>query len=450
MRTPTWSNLARTDHRLVVAPGGRHLAYADGAPFFYLGDTAWSLFHRLNLEEALHYLRDRSRKGFTVIQANVIGELGGLDQPNAQGDLPFAGRDLARPVEAYFAHIDRVVTEANRLGLLVGMLPCWNRYADAASAERLLRPDNAAAYGRYLGERFRDAGLIWILGGDFNANTPEEQEAVRRLAAGLRTGDRGAHRITYHPMGPGRSSDRFHAEPWLDFNMIQSSHAAHGYDNGLMTERDHGLVPAKPTLDGEPRYEGIVAGFYFETRNPADRCTDFDARHGAYASLLAGACGHTYGNNNIWQMWAPGRDTVIWADTPWWDALEHPGSFQMAHVRRLFESRPWTSLLPAQDALVDAPRHGPAKVRLAVAADRRFAFAYAPLGDPFTVDLERVGSRRVRQTWFDPRYGTAHTFHTGCNTGYMTFTPPTRGNACDWVLVLDDPDAGFGPPGARG
>ena len=34
-------------------------------------------------------------------------------------------------------------------------------------------------------------------------------------------------------------------------------------------------------------------------------------RQAAYWSVLAGACGHTYGNNNVWQFFSPGakRDT---------------------------------------------------------------------------------------------------------------------------------------------
>jgi L-ascorbate metabolism protein UlaG (beta-lactamase superfamily) len=39
---------ASENHRYVVA--------ADGTPFFWLGDTAWELFHRLNREAATHYL----------------------------------------------------------------------------------------------------------------------------------------------------------------------------------------------------------------------------------------------------------------------------------------------------------------------------------------------------------------------------------------------------------
>ncbi|MBM3882187.1 MAG: DUF4038 domain-containing protein [Verrucomicrobia bacterium] len=91
------------------------------------------------------------------------------------------------------------------------------------------------------------------------------------------------HLITYHPRGPGLSSDYFHQADWLDFNMFQSSHAARDHDNGLYARRDYDLKPAKPTLDGEPRYESIPVGFYYGvsceqhttgrwTRTPAPRC----------------------------------------------------------------------------------------------------------------------------------------------------------------------------------
>ena len=32
---------------VAVSENGRYLVNADGSPFFYLGDTAWELFHRL-------------------------------------------------------------------------------------------------------------------------------------------------------------------------------------------------------------------------------------------------------------------------------------------------------------------------------------------------------------------------------------------------------------------
>ena len=46
-----------------------------GTPFFYLGDTAWELFHRLDREEADEYLSLRAAQGFHVIQAAALAEL---------------------------------------------------------------------------------------------------------------------------------------------------------------------------------------------------------------------------------------------------------------------------------------------------------------------------------------------------------------------------------------
>ena len=70
-----------------------------GVPFFWLGDTAWELFHRLNREEADHYLRNRAERRFTVIQAVALAELDGLDVPNPYGHGRSIDNDPTRPNE---------------------------------------------------------------------------------------------------------------------------------------------------------------------------------------------------------------------------------------------------------------------------------------------------------------------------------------------------------------
>ena len=87
---------------LKVSDNRRFLVTADGAPFFYLGDTAWELFHRLNREDATLYLENRATKGFNVIQAAVLAELEGLTTPNPYGALPLHALDPERPNETYF------------------------------------------------------------------------------------------------------------------------------------------------------------------------------------------------------------------------------------------------------------------------------------------------------------------------------------------------------------
>jgi hypothetical protein len=256
------------------------------------------------------------------------------------------------------------------------------------------------------------------------------------------------HLITYHPRGPGRSSDYFHRADWLDFNMYQSSHAARDHDNGLFAAHDYQLQPVKPTLDGEPRYETIPVGFYYRNVARNVRFDAYDVRQAAYWSLLAGACGHTYGNNNVWQMWEPGRQARIGACVPWYEALDHPGAFQMGYVRRLFESRPFHKLVPDPSVVVDGPVRGGAKIRAASAVDGAFVFIYSPRGAPFSVRLDVISSRHVMATWYDPRYGIAEPIHTGSNAGLQTFTPPTAGRGNDWLLVLDDATLSFPAPGS--
>lgn len=78
---------------LQVSPNGRYLQFEEGTPFFYLGDTAWELFHRLDEEEAEKYLENRREKGFTVIQAVALAELDGLNTPNPYGETPLIDND---------------------------------------------------------------------------------------------------------------------------------------------------------------------------------------------------------------------------------------------------------------------------------------------------------------------------------------------------------------------
>jgi hypothetical protein len=460
--------LAAVAGRLQVSPNHRYLQYENGKPFFYLGDTAWLLFQRLNREEATQYLTNRSQKGFTVIQAVVLPPADGLKGPNAYGDMPFISGDIGRPNEAFFRHVDFIVNKAEELGMFTGVLPTWGSHW--ASGKSIFNPTTAREYGRFLGNRYKDKAIIWILGGDRSITNDEERALINALATGLSEGDGGAHLKTYHPIGPGLSSLKLHSAAWLDFNMFQSSHGARDHDNGLYVEHDRALEPEKPTMDGEPRYEGIPIGFYFRGTAGIDRFDDYDARQAAYWSLLAGACGHTYGDNNVWQMYKPETKALTPANTgdgvvrpdgalfgapggaiggniPWYEALDHPGAFQMRYVRRLFESLPFTKLVPDQRIILNGPTSGGSRIRAARASDGSFAIVYSPRGESFTLDKSIIKSERQRQIWYDPRYGTSYVFKEQDSFGIQTFTPPTNGRGNDWVLLIEDLAAGFPVPG---
>lgn len=459
--------------RLRVTANHRYLEYENGKPFFYLGDTAWELFHRLNREEATEYLANRARKGFTVIQASVLSGLDGPMAPNAYGNTPFRNGDPTQPNEAYFSHVDFIVDKAAELGLFVGMLPSWGTHW--ATATGILNIRNARGYGRFLGARYKDKPIIWILGGDRSIASDEERAVVDAIAAGLTDGDGGVHLRTFHPRGPGMSSIKLNDAPWLDFNMNQSSHSARDHDNGLYAEHDYALKPEKPTLDGENRYEQLPVAFHFRGMSGLDRFDDYDVRQSAYWSLLAGACGHTYGNNSLWQIYKPaprktsastaaptedavgslktsdpwlgGEGSALGANIPWFEAIDHPGAFQMGFVRRLFESLPFTKLVPDQSIILNGPTTGGSKIRAARSSDGSFAIVYSPHGESFTLDKSIIKANRVNEIWYDPRYGISYLIHQSDQWGIQTYTPPTSGRGNDWILLLEDASANYPLPG---
>jgi len=419
---------------LRVSDNRRYLIHGNGKPFFYLGDTAWELIHRLKREEADLYLRDRAQKGFTVIQAVVLAEQNGLREPNAYGDLPLHDEDPAHPNEAYFQHVDWIVRRANALGLYVGLLPTWGDKVHRmwGAGPEIFTPDNAEPYGEFLGRRYRGSHIIWILGGDRPVETNRHLEIWRALAAGLRKGDGGTHLITYHPMGWMSSADKLHAEPWLDFNMIQSGHSRRNAPNYELISRDYQRVPIKPCMDGEPCYEDHPVNW----REENGYFSDYDVRKAAYWALFAGAHGHTYGAQPIWQMWAPPRPKVSIVRRSWREALALPGAAQMRHVKELMLPR--VRRLPDQDLLPsDAGSEGE-HIRATRDEHGRWALVYLPVGQPVSIDTGKLRARTLNVSWLDPRSGTRHKASTCRASGVMGFAPPSSGLGQDWVLILED------------
>lgn len=422
---------------LRVSEDHRFLLQADGKPFFYLGDTEWELFHRLDLGESEAILKDRADKGFTVIQAVLLAEYGGLTIPNRNGDLPLQGNDPARPVEAYFRHVDAVVDAANKLGLAMGLLPTWGDKWNKkwGQGPEIFTSENARAYGEFLGRRYKGRKVIWILGGDRPVEDDRHRAIIRAMAEGLEKGG-GAHLMTYHPSGGSSSADYFRDEGWLDFNMLQSGHDRNR-DNAEMIRKDYDRKPTKPCLDGEPGYEDHPDRF--DTKN--GYLDAADARRFAYWGVLAGACGHTYGCHDIWQFLNPERfPAVTAARTPWREAMKLPGSGQMKHVRALFESRPFLKLVPDDGLIASDPAKGKDRARAARASDGSYAFAYLPTGKPVTIDSSRLGQGKPKATWFDPRDGSTRPAESKPNSAgekSHAFEPPTSGPGQDWVLILD-------------
>ncbi len=429
---------------LKVSPNGRYMTAA-GKPFFWLGDTAWLILAKLNREDTERYLAERASQGYNVIQvmmlhrptmANPVAGAALID-----GDLKrprtTPGNRLAVPGEYdYWDHLDWVIDRAAAHGIYVAMVPVWGDFADF----RLFNMDTAPVIGRFVAERYRGkSNIVWMNGGDrYGELSPGAWDAMGKAIRAIDPD----HLMTFHPAGRASSSWMFHKAAWLDFNMYQSGHQsyaqdqqlnARGEDNWVYTADDLSRSPPKPTIDGEPSYENMPHGL---DREPEPRWGAADARRYAWWSVLAGAFGHTYGENSVMQFFEPGKPAnAYWPKIGWRQALSAPGGLQMRHLKALMLSRPYLDRVPDQSLIVG---NGTRYDRVAATRGPGYAIAYSYTGKPFRIRMGTTGGQRVKAAWFDPRTGDATIIGEFADRGVRTFTPPgTPAPGNDWALLLD-------------
>lgn len=430
--------------RLKVSPNGHYLQFQDGTPFFWLGDTAWELFHRLNLIEIKQYLENRASKGFNVIQAVALAELDGLRTPNQYGDIPLKNLDPELPNDPYFKVIDSTIHMARKLNLFIGLLPTWgdkvtNMWGDGPVVFDSL---NAYVYGKWIGNRYKnEPNIIWILGGDRPAvrDSNDWRPIWRAMAKGIREATNQKCIITYHPWGGSNSTSQWiHNEPWLDINMFQSGHGG-GHDTPCWeyTKRDFDYLPAKPTLDAEPNYEDHPVSPWPKWNTDNGYYRDYDVRKQSYRSVFAGACGVTYGHHAIWQFMNGKVAAVNYPDRGWINAMDRPGAVQVGYLKHLIESRPMLNRIPDSTMIVSGQGNKGEHIEAFRSSDNSYAMIYLPVGKAITVTLPGF-SKQLKAWWFNPKDAGIHLIGKVENKVSMEFIPPSVGMGNDWVLIIDD------------
>ncbi len=440
--------------RLQVTPDGHYLQYEDGAPFFWLGDTGWELFHRLTLDEITTYLENRRSKGFNVIQAVLLAEFDGLTKPNQYGDLPLIDLDPLKPNEQYFKLVDAVVKIAARKNIFMGLLPTWGDKLTKmwGTGPVIFNEENAYGYGLYLGKRYQNyPNIIWIMGGDRPAKTDsmDYRPIWRAMVKGIQEGTHGKAIFTYHPWGGENSTSQFlPAEPWLNINMMQSGHGG-GHDVTVwkMIERDRAITPVKPTLDAEPNYEDHPVNPWPKWDPATGFYDDYDVRKQLYRSVFAGACGVTYGHHSIWQFYSPREAVVNHAKMYWTEALDRPGAFDAGYLRMLMQSRPMQNRTPDQTIIAGQEGEKGQHIQAIRGGDNSYAFVYLPVGKQITIKTSFIKGNNIIAWWFNPRDAVATKIGNLYKKQTMDFTPPTTGMGNDWVLVIDDATQAYAEPG---
>lgn len=397
--------------KLMVSENHRYLQHENGAPFFWLGDTGWLLPERLNRDEAEYYFTECSKRGYNVVQVQTVNAVPAYNS-YGQSSFPdgFNFKEIdKKDIYGYWNHMDYIVKAAEKRGIYIGMTCIWGGLVSSGH----LSVKDAQAYGKFLGERYKNSpNIIWFIGGDIRGDVkPEVWEA---LATSIKSIDKN-HLMTFHPRGRTSSATWFNKSEWLDFNMFQSGHRRYGQrqgdgdysiaenteeDNWRYVESSQSLMPLKPVIDGEPSYEDIPQGLhdFNEVRWNAN-----DVRRYAYWSVFAGSFGHTYGHNSIMQFMKPGVLGSFGAKRYWYDCLEDPGYNQMKYLKALILSFPFFDRVSDQSII--SGQNGERYDRAIATRGNDHLLVYNYTARPMQIDLSKISGTKKNCWWFNPKNG---------------------------------------------
>lgn len=442
---------------LEVSADGRTFQYADGTPFFWLGDTAWLITQKLDREEVKAYFENRRAKGFNVVQCCVVQFLTDTSFNGSpavrDGDIATLhltpGSDPSDPAQYdYWDHVDYVVDTAAAHGIHLAIAPVWShmvRRTPLSAAQ--VRP-----YIEQVAARYRDRpNIIWLNGGSGRGH--ENTDVWQMIGETLQR--QNPHQlVSYHPFGRTVTTEWFADAAWIDFHMFTSGHRRYdqdtegrkyGEDNWRYVLEARAADPKRPVLDAEPAYENTPQGLH---KPEEPYWTADDARRYAYWSVFAGAAGHTYGENSVRQVYLSGEARpASGAKGFFMDSLDTDGARQMAHLKALMMSRPLLGRVNDQSLV--ANDEGEKYERVLVTRGASHLFAYTYTGREFALSPGALTGDAFTVRWFNPRTGETTSAGTMARADTIVFNPPGEpAPGRDWVLVLDDAARGFPDPAA--
>ncbi|MEI6518951.1 MAG: DUF4038 domain-containing protein [bacterium] len=414
---------------LQVSENGRYLCYADGLPFFWLGDTHWQMPDTERIDECNHPEHNgghcpfggqfqhlaavRRNAGFNVYQTYPSISKHWWNET-------FDRIDPKRFQQVFDYQMDYLAEQGFVIALGFGH---FNSAVKIPSAD-------LCRWARYLVARYGAHPVVWITCQEISA--PEDMNKMSswlEVAAEIERADSYCHPHSGHQWVLDVDERPLGNYSWHDWFALQGGHRGSGLTTQARYAGYYNFSPAKPMIETEAMYEQVDCGGIADEN---------DARMSAWKAILCGSAGYTYGAAGVWALkWDPADKN--WKDynheiDGWYAGIAMPGAEMMTILKEFFIDLPWTELTPRLADPTWVSSEDPEKCVLTTIGNELYlAYFY---GESSVSILKQLNSDTTYTAkWFDPRTGKYTTISTGIKANNGEWQVPEK-PAGDWVLEL--------------
>ncbi|AQX78942.1 hypothetical protein BWO91_02045 [Plantibacter flavus] len=411
----------------------RAFVYADGTPFFWLGNTHWQAANYERLDTSnnpyaagtsqFHSVVDSDQaRGFTVYQTYPDAAVN-----DGGGNVPvvnwWAAEYTHLDPDAFRDQFDVMMDYIADQGIVIAL------GLGVHTQSGQIGPVAMTHFTRYVLARYAAHPIIWITGQEVDIEDETAKLSTWQAVAETIAANDGYHRPLGAHMWAIGEPKVFGDQPWHTWYPTQGGH------DSIRTQEHYRSYwderPTKPFLETEANYEDIWA------------VTVDDTRHSAWKALQCGSYGYTYGVAGVWAIkWD--YDVPGWDDfqngIPWFDGIRKPGGDQMGILRRFYETLgDWQRLLPRYGDHTFGTFAHPEESVLSSDGNSRYV-VYFYQDDLATGSLHGLGEVPYLARWFDPATGEWTTIPGDVDAPAGTWAIPDKPDRHDWVLVVEAAD----------
>lgn len=474
---------------------GHAFEYADGTPFFLLGDTWWAtptfrfrwydddkprpLGPEAGFKDFVRYRQKQEFNCIAMIAAfpnwandgkparwqtpdgmflraawPQAGTTSAKEMTNESGQraFQFPGAvpgyeahfpDLQRINPEYFHTMDKKVDHLNAQGM-VPFIEVARRDIGQVWRKYYPWPESYTRYIQYVWSRYQaNICLFSPIHFDTPAQSiPTEEWNTAACAVIEKYGRPPFGTLAGTNSNPSSLENWGHVDraKWLDFHQIGNRRTHDVYEHLTAIFR---AEPPVPGINGEPYYDGM------EDAEPGSQQAARYCRSAMYGSVLSGGLGgHIYGAGG-WKggLWSGEVETA--SQYPIWKVLQWPSADQMRHLKTfvLSEGRKYQDLVPSVQQL-SPNRSGPAKslsgwAYCACTESRDLVLLYFEQDCPRATLSGMPAGQVFEAVWFDSRTGgwlSAEKKAISAGADGTMRLPPFPGgetkSQTDWALKL--------------